>query len=52
MKIRTPYSPLALFTRQRDDAVGGGLPAGGLAFRRIWETSGEGELLLRWVPRR
>ena len=26
-------------------------PAGGLAFRRIWETSGEGELLLRWVPR-
>jgi hypothetical protein len=22
MKIRTPYSPLALFTCQRDDAVG------------------------------
>jgi hypothetical protein len=34
--------------------VWGGLavPGGGLAFRRIWETSGEGELLLRWVPRR
>jgi hypothetical protein len=24
------------------------VPAGGLAFRRLWETSGEGELLLRW----
>jgi hypothetical protein len=23
---------------------------GGLAFRRIWETSWQGELLLRWVP--
>jgi hypothetical protein len=26
--------------------------AGGLAFRRYWETSGGGELLLRWIPRR